>query len=62
LNQVARRRHAGYDAGLGAGTECFLHEAANRRCRGMPQLDQQLAPAAEERAEQSRDGKDDMAV
>jgi len=62
LDQVASGRHTGHHARPDALSEGFLHEGTNRRCRGVPQLDQQLAPAAEERTQQPRDGEDDVTV
>ena len=56
LNQVARGRHAGDNARPHAVSEGCLQEGANRRWPGVSQLDQEPAPAADERTEQSRDG------
>jgi hypothetical protein len=62
LNQIAGGGHAGDDARAHAVTECFLHEGVDGGGRGVSELDQELAPTAEERTEESGDGEDDMSV
>ena len=55
--QIAGGGREGTEARTHAVTECFLHEGVDGGGRGVGQLDQELASAAEERTEESGDGE-----